>query len=108
MGAQHLRANAGYQWKQRQIFYAARTSSSPSIAPPHHSPRLASCRALARHRRRPRSARSFGPVPTVVTLTEMTFLFATGIENSYPTIANGKRIDQMDKCGHYARWEDDF
>jgi len=38
----------------------------------------------------------------------MTFLFATGIENSYPTIANGKRIDQMDKCGHYARWEDDF
>jgi beta-glucosidase len=38
----------------------------------------------------------------------MTFLFATGIENSYPTIANGKRIDQMDKCGHYARWEEDF
>jgi beta-glucosidase/6-phospho-beta-glucosidase/beta-galactosidase len=38
----------------------------------------------------------------------MTFLFATGIENSYPTIEGGKRIDQMDKCGHYARWEDDF
>ena len=38
----------------------------------------------------------------------MTFLFATGIENSYPTIANGRRIDQMDKCGHYARWEEDF
>lgn len=38
----------------------------------------------------------------------MTFLFATGIENSYPTIANGNRIDQMDKCGHYARWEEDF
>ena len=38
----------------------------------------------------------------------MTFFFATGIENSYPTIANGNRIDQMDKCGHYARWEDDF
>ncbi|HWJ22289.1 MAG TPA: family 1 glycosylhydrolase [Gemmatimonadaceae bacterium] len=38
----------------------------------------------------------------------MTFLFATGIENSYPTIAGGKRIDQMDKCGHYARWEEDF
>jgi beta-glucosidase/6-phospho-beta-glucosidase/beta-galactosidase len=36
------------------------------------------------------------------------FLFATGIENSYPTIAGGKRIDQMDKCGHYARWEEDF
>jgi beta-glucosidase/6-phospho-beta-glucosidase/beta-galactosidase len=36
------------------------------------------------------------------------FLFATGIENSYPTIAGGVRIDQMDKCGHYARWEEDF
>ena len=36
------------------------------------------------------------------------FLFATGIENSYPTIAGGARIDQMQKCGHYARWQDDF
>ncbi|MET0396160.1 MAG: family 1 glycosylhydrolase [Longimicrobiaceae bacterium] len=36
------------------------------------------------------------------------FFFATGIENSYPTIAGGKRIDQMEKCGHYARWEEDF
>jgi len=36
------------------------------------------------------------------------FLFATGVENSYPTIAGGARIDQMDKCGHYARWEEDF
>ena len=36
------------------------------------------------------------------------FLFATGIENSYPTIASGVRIDQMEKCGHYARWEEDF
>jgi beta-glucosidase/6-phospho-beta-glucosidase/beta-galactosidase len=36
------------------------------------------------------------------------FMFATGIENSYPTIANGVRIDQMEKCGHYERWEDDL
>jgi beta-glucosidase/6-phospho-beta-glucosidase/beta-galactosidase len=36
------------------------------------------------------------------------FLFSTGIENSYPTIAGGRRIDQMEKCGHYARWTDDF
>jgi beta-glucosidase len=36
------------------------------------------------------------------------FLFATGIENSYPTLASGVRIDQMDKCGHYTRWEEDF
>ena len=36
------------------------------------------------------------------------FLFATGIETGYPTIAGGTRIDQMDRCGHYARWEEDF
>ena len=36
------------------------------------------------------------------------FLFATGIENSYPTIASGARIDQMEKSGHYGRWEEDF
>ncbi|HEV8606569.1 MAG TPA: family 1 glycosylhydrolase [Tepidisphaeraceae bacterium] len=39
------------------------------------------------------------------------FMFATGIENSYPTIeVNGrkKRVDEMEKCGHYARWREDF
>ncbi len=37
------------------------------------------------------------------------FLFATGIENSHPTIKGGSvRIDQMEKCGHYARWREDF
>jgi beta-glucosidase/6-phospho-beta-glucosidase/beta-galactosidase len=36
------------------------------------------------------------------------FMFATGIENSYPTIANGVRIDQMEKCGHYTRWQEDL
>jgi beta-glucosidase/6-phospho-beta-glucosidase/beta-galactosidase len=39
-------------------------------------------------------------------------MFATGIENSYPVIAgpDGRRIrvDEMDKCGHYARWRDDL
>ena len=35
------------------------------------------------------------------------FMFATGIENSYPTIGSG-RVDEMEKCGHYARWEQDF
>lgn len=38
----------------------------------------------------------------------MPFLFATGIENSYPLLPDGRRIDQMDRCGHYARWEEDF
>ena len=37
------------------------------------------------------------------------FMFATGIENSIPTIQGGRRrIDQMEKCGHYARWREDF
>ena len=36
------------------------------------------------------------------------FMFATGIENSYPTIAGGVRIDQMEKCGHYRRWKEDL
>src|SRR5947209_8764973 len=36
------------------------------------------------------------------------FMFATGIENSCPTIAGGVRVDEMDKCGHYRRWKDDL
>jgi beta-glucosidase/6-phospho-beta-glucosidase/beta-galactosidase len=40
------------------------------------------------------------------------FMFATGIENSYPTVAraDGKtaRVDEMEKCGHYRRWREDF
>jgi beta-glucosidase len=36
-------------------------------------------------------------------------MFATGIENSVPTINNGRtRIDQMDSCGHYRMWQTDF
>ncbi len=36
-------------------------------------------------------------------------MFATGIENSYPTIGpNRKRIDEMEKCGHYRHVDDDF
>jgi beta-glucosidase len=37
------------------------------------------------------------------------FMFCTGIENSYPTIDQGRtRVDQMASCGHYARWREDF
>ncbi|MEK2647068.1 family 1 glycosylhydrolase [Bdellovibrio sp. BCCA] len=37
------------------------------------------------------------------------FMFATGIENSYPTINGGRtRIDQMEKCFHYKYWSKDF
>lgn len=39
-------------------------------------------------------------------------MFATGIENSYPVIqlpdGSRKRIDEMEKCGHYDRWQEDF
>ena len=45
-------------------------------------------------------------------LQERPFMFATGIENSYPTIAgdNGKskRVDEMARCFHYERWREDF
>jgi hypothetical protein len=42
-------------------------------------------------------------------MTASTFLFATGIENSYPTINGGRtRIDEMEKCGHYTLWKTDF
>jgi beta-glucosidase/6-phospho-beta-glucosidase/beta-galactosidase len=39
------------------------------------------------------------------------FMFATGIENSYPTIEwQGKTVrqDELEKTGHYRRWRDDF
>ena len=37
------------------------------------------------------------------------FLFATGIENSNPTIQGGKyRQDELEKCGHYQHWQADF
>jgi len=37
------------------------------------------------------------------------FMFATGIECSYPTIDNGKiRRDQLEECGHYKYWKEDL
>src|SRR4051794_29531731 len=37
------------------------------------------------------------------------FMLATGIENSAPTIDDGRtRIDEMEKCGHYKHWRTDF
>ena len=40
------------------------------------------------------------------------FMFSTGIENSYPNIilpdGTRKRVDEMEKCGHYKYWETDF
>jgi beta-glucosidase/6-phospho-beta-glucosidase/beta-galactosidase len=43
---------------------------------------------------------------------ENTFMFATGIENSYPmiTLPDGsrKRVDEMQKACHYSHWQEDF
>jgi beta-glucosidase/6-phospho-beta-glucosidase/beta-galactosidase len=40
------------------------------------------------------------------------FMFSTGIENSYPTIrlsgGETKRVDEMEKAGHYRMWQTDF
>ncbi|MET0464675.1 MAG: family 1 glycosylhydrolase [Chitinophagaceae bacterium] len=40
------------------------------------------------------------------------FMFSTGIENSYPTIllpdGKTKRVDEMEKTGHYIHWKKDF
>lgn len=40
------------------------------------------------------------------------FMFATGIENSYPVITGtdgqDHRVDEMAKCSHYERWREDF
>ena len=39
----------------------------------------------------------------------MSFIFATGIENSIPLIKNGShRVDQYETCGHYRHWKTDF
>lgn len=39
-------------------------------------------------------------------------MFSTGIENSYPTIilpdGKTKRVDEMEKTGHYRQWRTDF
>ena len=38
-----------------------------------------------------------------------TFMFCTGIENSIPTIDNGKtRVDELEKCRFYENWQTDF
>ncbi|MFC4456223.1 family 1 glycosylhydrolase [Deinococcus sonorensis] len=37
------------------------------------------------------------------------FMFATGIENSNPTIEHGRvRVDELEKCRHYECWQQDF
>ncbi|RYH05026.1 MAG: glycosyl hydrolase family protein [Alphaproteobacteria bacterium] len=47
--------------------------------------------------------------PALHALADQGFLFATGIENSAPTLDGGRiRRDQMAECGHYDRWREDL
>lgn len=58
-------------------------------------------RTRGRSRRRPRRDAADG--------SPSAFIFATGIECSYPTIEGGRwRRDQMAACGHYRAWPTDL
>lgn len=56
-------------------------------------------------RRRPR-----GPAATPIQAPPPGgFMFASGIECSYPTLQGGRwRLDQMEAIGHYRNWREDF
>src|SRR5205823_916609 len=59
----------------------------------------------------PGSARVLSPARSSCNILFMAsaFMFATGIENSAPTIENGRvRVDEMESCGHYQHWKTDF
>ena len=44
-----------------------------------------------------------------MTAASSSFMFASGIENSSPTIGHGRiRRDQMEECGHYTHWRTDL
>jgi len=57
-------------------------------------------------------AMSYQPSQLKRNPNEHPFLFATGIENSYPVITGPKgqnvRRDEMAECGHYKHWKLDF
>lgn len=37
-----------------------------------------------------------------------TYMIATGLECSYPTVQGGRRRDELEETGHYQRWREDF
>jgi len=60
-------------------------------------------------RARPQSTWRAGARTQNPRATPPAFLFATGIENSHPTIQGGRvRVDEMEKCGHCEQWRTDF
>src|SRR3954463_12390634 len=58
------------------------------------------------------SSSSFTLHPSSLDSMAPQFMFATGIENSYPVITgkDGRdlRRDEMESCGHYKQWREDF
>ena len=54
--------------------------------------------------------RSRGPAASPVATPPIgSFMFASGIECSYPTLENGRwRLDQMEATGHYRNWREDL
>ena len=72
-------------------FTAARSAIAPEPS------RLRQDRGRVRPARKPRQPGSTA------------FMFATGIECSYPTIDHGRwRRDELDLAGHYSSWQQDF
>lgn len=70
---------------------------------PVGGPIAAPAPATRAHRRRRR------PAPPKPPRAQDGFIFATGVEGSYPTIQQGRwRIDQMEASGHYRRWREDL
>src|SRR3954468_22471182 len=64
-------------------------------------PNRVSCKAAVGLQRQP------GHVPTVAPMNDSRFMFATGVENSNPTVG-GRRVAELEKCGHYRHWLEDF
>src|SRR5215207_1223560 len=79
----------------------------PSFPPARQRCTFAGCRVPLTRPGPPLAASS--AVPGSSPMTVHRFMFATGIENSYPTIQNGSvRIDELETGGHYKHWETDF
>jgi beta-glucosidase/6-phospho-beta-glucosidase/beta-galactosidase len=74
--------------------------------------RRPSCAKLSRrwvHRRKPNHVKEIGVFIHPKRSIQPDFIFATGIENSNPTIKGGRvRIDELESCGHYRHWRTDF
>ena len=58
---------------------------------------------------RPSPSRDFHRTERAERSSPTSFIFATGIECSYPTIEHRRwRCDQMETTGHYRHWQEDF